>query len=120
MFKNNGDGTETAWTEVLTHYWRKLESETGTYSFSAYYQFENLPDVTFTDSGASGRWIQACEVKLDNVQFNAFTQANNETNTSAAANLFVNASQIGDCGNDFTVTGVLNGTDGSSYPITIN
>lgn len=119
-FKNNANGDETDWIEnVLKHDWT-LASETGTYSFTTYFEFANFMGYVFSDGGVSGRWIQGCEVLLDQVEFDAFTIANNETNTDAAANLFANGSMIGDCGNDFTVTGLLTGTDGSSYPIDIN
>lgn len=42
-----------------------------------------------------------------------FTCADNETDTLAAAHMFTNGTKTGDCGDDFTITAILTGTDGS-------
>lgn len=77
-------------------------------------------DYTFSDNGVRGTWIQGCGIQIDQAQFHPFDCANNETGTEAAANLFVNGTKVGDCGNDFTITATLTGADGTSYTLEVD
>lgn len=119
MFQYNNDQTQTAYGEVMTHYW-SLPSATGTYSFTTYFKFGNFMDHIFSDNGISGSWTQGCAVQIDQADFASFVRANNETDVTASANVFVNGTKVGDCGNSFNFTATMTGTDGSSYSLDIN
>jgi len=118
-FKYNNEDEITEYGEVNTHYWT-LPSRTGSYSFTTYFKFSNFMDYTFSDNGISGTWTQGCSIQIDQAQFQEFTCANNETDTSAQAHIFINGTKIGDCGDKFGMAAAMTAADGTKYTFDID
>jgi len=64
-------------------------------------------------------WRQACFVQVKDKNFDS-TRANNGTNTKAQAHLSAHGTVVGDCGDEFEIKALLEGTDGSNYEYNID
>jgi len=89
------------------------------YSYRTTYSFANF-DQVFEDNVVTGMWTQGCSVKIDNADITSFIRADNATDTSASAVMFVNGSSSGDCGDAYTITATLADTVGNSYNLDVN
>jgi len=56
---------------------------------------------------------------VHNADIISFVSADNNTNTTAVANLFANGTKVGDCGSTVQIIGTLLSSDGSSFDINI-
>jgi len=118
MFMSQNDGSNSSWVALEYHEWT-LASEKKSYCFSTSFVFENYPSYTLTTDTICTDWIPACKVQITDAEIVSFVAADNATNTDASANILLSGNSQGYCGSNIQVEATLEGSDGSTYDLTV-
>lgn len=112
------DGTNTDWISTNSKSWN-VKSVSGDYKVGAKAKFANVEDEADLGEVVLS-WRQGCLVAVDEVTIVSFRAADNDTQTTAAANLQASGTKTGDCGDSFVFTATLTSENGdvAQVPIT--
>jgi hypothetical protein len=112
------DGTNTDWITTNSKSWN-VKSVSGDYKLGAKAKFANVEDEADLGEVVLS-WRQGCLVAVDEVTIVSFRAADNDTQTTAAANLQASGTKTGDCGDSFVFTATLTSENGdvAQVPIT--